>query len=74
MVYEWIPVMLFGFLLLFLSFRVGTGNYIGLGLLFGGIILIGFGGFVGWDQVTTDLAKNSQSHFIFGMGGEFNGK
>jgi len=55
MVYEWVPAILFGILLLFVGFRLGTGGLIGLALVMGGVILIGWGGFAGWDQLTVGI-------------------
>jgi len=58
MVYEWVPAILFGILLLFVGFRLGTGGLIGLALVIGGVILIGWAGFAGWDQLSVGLESS----------------
>ena len=55
MVFEWVPTILFGLLLLFVGFRLGTRALFGLALVIGGVILIGWGGFAGWDQLTIGI-------------------
>ncbi len=55
MVYEWVPAILFGILLLFVGFRLGTRGLIGLALVISGVILIGWAGFAGWDQLTVGI-------------------
>ena len=58
MVFEWVPTILFGLLLLFVGFRLGTRGLFGLALVIGGVILIGWGGFAGWDQLTMGLESS----------------
>jgi hypothetical protein len=54
MAYEFVPAILFGFLLLYISLRwSNTGAYgiIKIGLLVSAIILIGWGAFNGWAEI-----------------------
>lgn len=55
MAYEWIPAILFGILLLVVGFRIGSGGLVRLALIFAGLILIGWGIFAGWSQMTAGL-------------------
>lgn len=56
MAYEFIPVILFGFLFLYVSLRLtnsGAFGVIKIGLMLSSIILIGWGIFTGWAEMFT---------------------
>jgi len=56
MSFEWIPYLLFGFLLLFVGIRLnGHGSVYDLaklGLILGGLILVGWGIFAAFDELS----------------------
>jgi len=55
MAFEFVPVLLFGILFLVVGLRLGNTGAFGvvkLGLILGGIILIGWGLFAFWAEVT----------------------
>ncbi len=64
MAYEWIPTILFGVLLLIVGFRLGPNGLIGLALVIGGVILIGWGLFSGWDQLTVGIESTSGGDIV----------
>lgn len=58
MAYEFIPVVLFGLLFLVIGLRLGNAGAFGivkLGLILGGIILIGWGLFAFWAEISPSL-------------------
>lgn len=58
MAFEFVPVILFGVLFLAIGLKLsntGAFGVVKLGLILGGIILIGWGLFAFWAEITTNL-------------------
>ncbi len=58
MAFEYIPIVLFGFLFLVIGLKLSNNGAFGivkLGLILGGIILIGYGIFAAWAELTAGL-------------------
>jgi len=58
MAFEFVPILLFGILFVVIGLKLGNAGAFGvvkLGLILGGIILIGWGLFAFWAEITSSL-------------------